>query len=92
MSEPQVKPLEWKDSDFPKSPEAMKGAIQYSICYDDDCEWNDNDQPYQLVRHGYEDAIMGSYFRQEDAKAAAQADYERRILGALIIKGDGDDS
>lgn len=75
--QPIVKPLEWKDLSYDDSVLHKASWGEYSIIKDDSYEW-----PYMLRPF-----IAGpSNFRTlEDAKAAVQADYERRILSALSL-------
>jgi len=78
---PKVKPLEWLELNDP-----IGHPQPYQI-------WKDNggsgapDDPLEVFE-GYmlyspQMAAMGVYSSIDDAKAAAQADYERRILSAL---------
>nr|DAH75525.1 MAG TPA: Protein of unknown function (DUF551) [Caudoviricetes sp.] len=81
MGNVTVKPLEWSEKSIP----LMR---YYSEC-DDDGEWrysvfgSKTSGPYTLKRYG---THCGEYPNIEAAKAAAQSDYEARILSALCAQ------
>ena len=79
----KVKALEWREDNFPKSYISKSGAITYSVFWDDDAEWNDIAAPYYLILGEDDGDTLGRFETPEAAKAAAQADYEKRILSAL---------
>jgi hypothetical protein len=75
-----VKPLEWSKRNDPNEP-----------CVAADCQWG----RYKIVYRGEyglgvytprSGPTMGYFENVEAAKAAAQADYEHRILAALGVK------
>lgn len=68
---PKVRPLIW-DGNVASTP---FGA--YTVCEDDD-DWS-----YTFHNYPYGDPDAG-HITEEGAKAAAQADYEKRILSALL--------
>lgn len=78
-----VKPLEWHDKSIP--------IMRYFAECDEDGKWRYSVSgakmagPYALKRYSVH---CGEYPTIEAAKAAAQADYERRILSALEPAAD----
>lgn len=74
----KVKPLEWTEFTFAGLPsfwnaEAAPFGVYYRIERDRDCFWMSLGEEWSL------------HDTPEEAKAAAQADYERRILSALEV-------
>lgn len=78
-----VKKLEWREDIYRKSFISDIGAVSYSVFWDDDAEWCDVPEPYDLIRGEDDGDTLGSFETANEAKAAAQADYEARILSAL---------
>ena len=70
--QPKVKPLLWR------SGEAKGGGAKYNIYEVRDGLWNGACYP-----HEEEQYRIGTAVSEQDAKANAQYDYERRILSAL---------
>ena len=72
LARPKVKPLVWVD--------LYGDGSRYEVSLDDPLGYEDS-------IHGLQDGTYHSHFGAfatlEDAKAAAQEDYERRILAAL---------
>ncbi|WP_313026906.1 hypothetical protein [Brucella sp.] len=81
----KVKGLEWSAAKFPESYVSKNSSIQYSITWDDDAEWSELPKPYDLCRGDSDGEALGSYETANDAKAAAQSDYEARILSAIEV-------
>lgn len=83
LSAVRVKKLEWREDICRKSFISDVGAVSYSVFWDDDAEWCDIPEPYDLIRGEDDGDTLGSFETADEAKAAAQADYEARILSAL---------
>lgn len=76
--EPKVKPLEWETEPYLLEEMAKTTALSPFGRYfaDDHTYWG----PGTIISTGYTDIAM--------SKAAAQADYEARILSALATEGE----
>lgn len=75
LARPRVKPLEWVTGGFEHDADLIDSTETYQI--QDGIFW------YAAEVHGTQ---CGT---NDAAKAAAQADYERRILSALVTMEDG---
>lgn len=76
----KVKPLEWAEHPIPPSGECLASSVVGLYCI-------------PLGRRAFslrfrDTGEDGPYETIDDAKAAAQADYERRILSAIMGGGD----
>ncbi|KAB2680367.1 hypothetical protein [Brucella pseudintermedia] len=78
-----VKKLEWREDKYPKSYTSGIGPLTYSVFWDDEAEWSDIPEPYDLILGEDDGDTLGSFETADAAKAAAQADFEARILSAL---------
>ncbi|MFV0800604.1 hypothetical protein EGJ57_04680 [Brucella anthropi] len=78
-----VKKLEWREDICRKSFISDIGAVSYSVFWNDDAEWCDIPEPYDLIRGEDDGDTLGSFETADEAKAAAQADFEAHILSAL---------
>lgn len=90
---PRVKPLVWSDD-----PDA--GRCEGIVEGDAFVVWSTSGFSYRIKERRQTDltpyscavwyggTIIGGYGSQKEAKAAAQADYEARILSALTTEGD----
>jgi hypothetical protein len=75
LARPRVKPLVWDYYNVAETPFCTYSVIDY-LREDEGYMWTRSEYPYH-------DESEENYDSIEDAKAAAQADYERRILEAL---------
>jgi len=87
----QIKPIVWEPDDFGIRSSA-ESCIQYSICHENECAWDDTDctwevksHPYQLVRYAEDDEIMGDYSTLAEAKSAAENDYQKRVRAVIFL-------
>lgn len=83
----KVRPLVWNDF----SERSSRADVFFAACYML-TRWSDGDWRVSVSYPGYETSFPGEYIfgTRSAAKAAAQADYERRILSALLPQeGEG---
>lgn len=73
----RVKALEWDTYDHITKALCLFGGL-YAIM-----EYKGMDHPFKLETRGWFDGVGGAFLTLGEAKAAAQADYEQRILSAL---------
>jgi hypothetical protein len=71
----RVKPLEWREAPVPPSGEHLAPSIVGLYCI-----------PHEFGRFRLrfrDERVLGEFGTLDEAKTAAQADYEQRILSAL---------
>lgn len=77
MTEIKVKPLEWS-----RHGEAKGGGAKYNVYeFGGDGLWNCVCYPHEETQYRLAEGET-----EAEAKAAAQADYERRILSAIEVR------
>lgn len=72
-----VKPLEWRDIRATHEAYTLFGGAYIITAYAGMAE------PFKLEKRGFDGSLSTYYRHLDEAKAAAQADYERRVLSAL---------
>lgn len=86
IERPRVKPLGWPNEiRLGQRVTSQDGLIQYTICHYGGSE-PESGVVYRWAAEG--EAWRGPFFSYEGAISEAQADYERRILSALIAQPD----
>jgi hypothetical protein len=75
-----VKPLEWREEPIPPAWESLASSVVGLYCIP-----HGGDRFYLKLR---DNVVLGDYPTLAKAKAAAQADYESRILAALTPHGE----
>lgn len=76
-----VKPLEWREEPIPPAWESLASSVVGLYCIP-----HGGNRFYLKLR---DKVVLGDYPTLAKAKAAAQADYERRIRSALTPHGEG---